>query len=119
MPSCRLVVAGVSHVLFAEADVVQLVHFLGLDEVLARVAGQGHAGDPLAVEAGGHGRNELRGDELFRREGGQHAVDEQLAGDAGEGRGIDGAHGFLQAAGRCRDRNSPARSRAPPDRRCG
>ena len=39
MPSCRLTVAGVSHVLFAEADVVQLVHFLGLDEILAGIAG--------------------------------------------------------------------------------
>ena len=85
-------------VLFAEADVVQGVHFLGLDEVLARVAGHGHAGDPLAVEAGGHGRHEPAGDELLGREGGQDAVDEQLAGDAGKGRGIDRAHGFLQGA---------------------
>ena len=57
---------------------------------------EGDAGDPLAVQAGGHGRDELREDELFLREGGQDPIDEKLAGDAGEGRGVDGAHRFLQ-----------------------
>ncbi len=81
---------------------MQFVHFRGLDNILARVAGQGHAGDPLAVEAGGHGGDEPANHEFLRGESGQHAIDEQLARDPGKGRGIDRAHGFLQqpAAGR-------------------
>ena len=96
MPKLAFGGGGRLDVLFGETDVVQFVHFLGDDEVFAGVARQGDAGDPLAVEAGGHGRDEFREDELFLREGGQDAVDEKLAGDAGEGRGVDGGHRFLQ-----------------------